>query len=69
MNLFRLYGKNIPPSCAYCLYADGQGGDFRCEKGKSPENGACKAFEYEPTLREPKETPSLGTYSPEDFQL
>ncbi len=69
MNLSRLYGKNILPSCGYCLYLKRDGNDEKCGKGKPTDAGNCGAFVYEPTLREPKETPSLGHYKPEDFQI
>lgn len=73
MNLSRLYGKNINPSCKYCLYyADNpaDGSTMICEKGKNTENGSsCGAFRYEPTLREPAEQPLLKEFSPEDFKI
>lgn len=73
MNLSKLCGKNIVPSCKYCLYYIDNPSDMGtmvCEKGKNTENCAsCGAFRYEPTLREPKELPLLAEFSPEDFQI
>ena len=73
MNLSKYYGKNIIPSCKYCLhYIDNplEPGTMICEKGKKTENCAtCGAFRYEPTLREPKEQPLLADFNPEDFKI
>ncbi len=73
MNFTRLYGKNINPSCKYCLYYVDNPNDLGkmiCEKGKNTENcTSCGAFRYEPTLREPKEQPLLKQFSPEDFKI
>jgi hypothetical protein len=73
MNLSKLYGKNIIPSCKYCLhYIDNPSasGTMICEKGKNVENCAsCGSFRYEPTLREPKEQPLLAEFDPESFKL
>ncbi len=73
MNLSKLYGKNIIPSCKYCLYAidnPAEPGTMICERGKNPENcSGCASFRYEPTLREPKEQPLLPAFRPEDFQI
>ncbi len=73
MNLSKYYGKNIVPACRYCLYgkAAGENGEqITCEKGKNAApNASCGAFRYEPTLRQPKEAPSLGQFKPEDFML
>lgn len=73
MNLSKYYGKNIIPSCKYCLYgldSSEESGTIRCEKGRpTGEADACSAFRYEPTLREPKEQPLLAEFRPEDFQI
>ena len=73
MNLTKFYGKNIIPSCKYCLYyIDNplEMGTRICEKGKNPENClSCPAFRYDPTLRQPKEQPLLAEFSPEVFKL
>ena len=72
MNLSRFYGKNINPSCKYCLYyldSQTQPGTMICEKGRNTENGSCGAFRYEPTLREPAEQPLLKEFSPDDFKI
>lgn len=73
MNLTKLYGKNIIPSCKYCLYYvdnPSEPGIMICEKGKKTENtSSCGAFRYEPTLREPAEQPLLKEFSPEDFRI
>lgn len=70
MNLSKLYGKNIVPACQYCWYGSSTGDGWQCDKGNSASpNGSCHAFRYEPTLREPKQLPSLGSFKPEDFQI
>ena len=73
MNFSKLYGKNITPSCQYCLYyveSAEQPGTMICDRGKDTSNGnVCKTFRYEPTLREPKEQPLLAEFSPEDFKI
>lgn len=73
MNLSKFYGKNIIPSCKYCLYYvddPAQEGTMICEKGKNTANcSSCGAFRYEPTLREPAEQPLLKEFSPEDFKI
>lgn len=73
MNLLKYYGKNIHPSCQYCLYGvespEGTG-EIGCEKGRNPgENNPCVSFRYEPTLREPRQQPLLAEFSPEDFKI
>ncbi len=73
MNLSKLFGKNIIPSCKYCFYyvdSPDQSGKMICEKGKDCENSSgCGAFRYEPTLREPRELPLMAEFNPEDFRI
>lgn len=65
MNLSKLYGKNIMPSCKYCLYFKAE----NCEKEQDTSDGSCRYFRYEPTMREPKILPPLSGFKPEDFQI
>lgn len=70
MNLSRLYGKNIVPACQYCLHCSGSEEGLQCDKeSAAAPNGSCGSFRYEPTMREPKNLPSLGSFKPEDFQI
>ena len=76
LNLSKLYGKNIVPSCKCCFYyvettASGEQSEKKiCEKGKDLSScTSCGAFRYEPTLRQPKEQPLLKDFSPEDFKI
>ncbi len=73
MNLSKLYGKNINPSCTYCLYCVDNGaenGTIICEKGKNTGDAStCGSFRYEPTMREPKSQPLLAEFNPEDFKI
>lgn len=70
MNLSKFYGKNIVPACQYCLHCGSSEEGLKCEKGNgAAPNSSCKFFVYEPTMREPKQPPSLGSFKPEDFQI
>ena len=70
LNLSKFYGKNIVPACKYCLYFRAEGDNLTCDKGKeASQNDSCRLFKYEPTMREPKEAPLLGSFKPEDFQI
>ena len=73
MNLSKYYGKNIIPSCKYCLYYidnHSESGTMICEKGrKNNDCNSCSAFRYEPTLREPVVQPLLKEFSPNDFKI
>ena len=76
MGLFRkkkktpLFGGSVEPSCAYCRHNGGRGEPV-CTLRLQPQGEACKRYEYDPLLREPKNAPPLRTsqFSPEDFQL
>lgn len=69
MNLTKYYGKNITPSCKYCLHCGENEDGKSCDKGNDMANGSCKQFKYEPTMREPKTLPALTGFKPEDFQI
>lgn len=70
MNLSKFYGKTIIPACQYCLYCSHSENGLQCDKGSSAAmNSSCHSFRYEPTMREPKQLPSLGNFQPEDFQI
>ncbi len=70
MNLSKYYGKNISPSCQYCLYCSTEDDKLKCDKGQDTASGStCRLFKYEPTMREPKTLPPLTGFKPEDFQI
>lgn len=70
MNLSKFYGKNINPSCSYCLYCSVEKNELKCEKNRdAASNSSCGLFKYEPTMREPKKIPPLKNFKPEDFQI
>lgn len=70
MNLSKYYGKNINPSCAYCLYCSTEGKKLKCDKEQDTASAStCRMFRYEPTMREPKTLPPLTGFKPEDFQI
>ena len=67
---YKLFGKNIQPDCAYCDNSayDRQG--FRvCRRGKTIQNGKCRAFSYDPLLRVPQSVSLSGNFTAEDFKL
>lgn len=49
----KLFGNNIEPSCMYCERAQVQKNGAICTINKSIENGKCKKFRYNPTMRTP----------------
>ncbi len=64
----KLFGKNITTSCEYCQNFDFDGG--KCVFGRSiGENGKCKKYDYNPTLRKPKADAVMMQFSKEDFEL
>ena len=70
MNLSKYYGKNINPSCDYCLHCSIEGEKKICEKEQDTASGSsCRMFRYEPTMREPKTLPLLTGFKPEDFRI
>lgn len=66
----KLFGNTIQPDCRYCKFAFFGKNTAACSKGKEIDgNGKCRKFSYEPLRRVPGTTPSLGSFSPEDFKL
>lgn len=65
-----LFGRDIPPDCAYCDYNASAPERPVCRLGlKRPENGKCARYRYNPLLREPKTPPPLPEHDPEEFKL
>lgn len=66
------FGKDIEPSCEYCIYYDtSENGTLHsCRKKQTLVlTGSCKRFEYDPLKRKPKRILTLPQYSAEDFKL
>ena len=68
----KLYGKNIPPQCEYCMIGEASSDGevvFCAKKGIVPNSYSCRKFKYDPLRRKPKVSPALEEYSMEDFML
>ncbi len=65
-----LFGKTIAPNCQYCRHNAGKESPL-CTLHLELKDGACKKFQYDPLMREPRTAPPLreGQYSEEDFKL
>lgn len=66
-----LFGGEIPPDCAYCYHNGAAEGSPVCTLHKAPPAETCRAYLYNPLLREPRPAPPLrtGKFGPEDFKL
>ena len=65
----KLFGNHIAPDCTYCQNFI-QEGQPRCSLGRViGENGKCRKFDYNPTLRTPKAEAVMMQFSKEDFEL
>lgn len=65
-----LFGSSVPPNCAYCDHNLSPSGPTACRFGlKLPEDGKCRRYRYNPILRQPKNTPPLPEFDPEEFKL
>ncbi len=70
MSVKKLFGKNITPSCEYCQFSvKKKGGNTICRYSIPSEDRVCKKYIYDPLKREPKNTPNIPRFSPEDFIL
>jgi len=68
----KMYNKNLPKKCEYCLRATplGNGKEMICEKrGIVNTNDFCRSYKYDPLKREPLRQKISDNYSPEDFIL
>ncbi len=70
MSLEKLFGKNIAPSCEYCLYVvKRKGSNPVCRYGLPSEDKVCGKYAYDPLKREPRVRPNLPKFTAEDFKL
>lgn len=69
MKKVRLFGANIPPDCSYCQNGIFNGGSHVCCVKRTLRNGKCRKFEYNPTLRIPKQRRERQSFSADDFKL
>lgn len=65
----KLFGRNITPSCSYCLNSVFQNNTCHCSKGKTIIDDKCKGFRYDPLMRIPQSAPTLHEYTLDDFKL
>jgi len=68
---YSFFGNNIAPSCSYCKnYAYGEENEciLRLDIGL---DGKCKAFDYDPLMREPlmEKKLDITDFTLEDFKL
>ncbi len=70
MSLRKLFGKNIPPDCDYCLYCTkNNDGKPVCRYGSRGFGEPCSKYSYDPLKREPKVLPDIPKYTADDFKL
>lgn len=50
----KLFGKNIKPSCTYCLNSVYENDTCHCIKNKTIIDDKCKSFKYDPLMRVPQ---------------
>lgn len=65
----KLFGRNITPSCSYCLNSVFENNTCNCSKGKTIVDDKCKGFRYDPLMRIPQSVPTLRKYTLDDFKL
>lgn len=47
----KLFGKNIKPSCTYCLNSVYENDTCHCIKNKTIIDDKCKSFKYDPLMQ------------------
>jgi hypothetical protein len=68
----KLYGKNIKPSCEYCIHGSfsSDGSMILCKKkGVVEIRYTCKRFIYDPIKRIPLKPLEIPEFSKEDFLI
>lgn len=68
----KMFDKNLPKKCEYCLNAEpiGNDGEMVCKKrGIVESNDYCRSYKYDPLKRTPQRPIESDQYSPEDFKL
>ncbi len=65
----QLFGKNIVPSCAYCVHSKKEGNTQFCDARKVLKNGKCRKFIYNPIMRTPRGSAKLPTFNNDDFVI
>ncbi|MDR1254288.1 MAG: hypothetical protein LBJ95_04700 [Oscillospiraceae bacterium] len=68
----KFFGKNITPSCYYCVYSKKCEDIISCEKGLMPMTSSsrrCNKYKYSPFKRVPEEQAKMPNFSAEDFKL
>ncbi len=66
----RMFNKDLPKKCEYCLNAIPLGSDNEmiCKKrGIVYSDDLCKKYKYDPLKRTPKKPKLANNYSPDDF--
>jgi hypothetical protein len=69
---YKLFGKNIEPSCEYCEFGNKTKDEqmVLCIKnGVVSPTYSCKKYIYSPLKREPKPPLVVTRYKKEDFEL
>ncbi|MEG0833434.1 MAG: hypothetical protein RR058_01815 [Oscillospiraceae bacterium] len=68
----KLFGKNIVPSCEYCIHGK-DSLDYKmilCKKhGVVSPYFRCGFFKYSPIRRKPKRPQGMTKHDPQDFAL
>ena len=65
----QLFGKNIVPSCAYCVHSKTEGSSQFCDARKVLKNGKCRKFTYNPIMRTPRGAAKLPSFKSDDFAI
>lgn len=61
------FGKKIEANCLYCRYNTSE--KIIVCPFKNEDGSVCKRYEYDPTMRKPKNMPKLKEYSEDDFLI
>ena len=68
----KLFNKDIPKKCAYCIFAETELSDFKIlcsKKGPINHDDYCGKYKYNPLLRVPSKKIKGPAFKAEDFSL
>ena len=68
----KVFKKDIPPRCEYCIYGmrSGYSDEILCrKKGVTDISDSCRRYKYDPLKREPKKIKIDKDYGAKDFSL
>jgi len=64
----RLFDDHTP-MCEYCTHMQRQEEKLFCRRRRAEALNPCRAFEYDPLKRVPRQEARLPEYRPEDFAI